>query len=1051
MSVDVTTRRLVDPRAARRPRRHAPGHGRHRPRPRERHRPRPAPDRRHRPSARRRRLRGRRELRLHAQRRLLRRDGFSTRSRAATARQRSADVEIAIAPSAAGYGVTVGGAPAAAGKAGLVEGQGASWGAAVAPAPAGVSDEALGALPRPAVTAELGGAHALKPSSVRTARGWTAEPVAAGARTLHAKAGSDALRRGVRRDIAAAAGHRAGHRRRRHGRSSSARRSSRSSTTAARRRSPASTGARGASAPAIRRRSTRRRRTSPVARWSSAADLRPPRADAVRRAADGARPLLLGRREGPHLRPDRRRPARPPVRVRLRARADRRQAVLRRRRRPPLLRRPRHQRGVRGRLARHRPRARRERVRHRRPRLPRVPRAARRAHGVHRRDSRRPVLGVGAAEAADRPQPRHPPQRGRHGRRRVLDRQGAGQCYTDSAPAAAIPITGWPGTEALLGHGRGRDREADADGRPRPRRPRVLGLDDDGACTAATACDGWISHDTQAEALPMAYGAAYDGSCVRRPRRPGADLQPSIQPGTLPAPASAPAPRRARSTCATSAATARSAEPRGARWRSPTARPASSPPWPSASATPPPARCWRRRTSPAASSTSAASTRRPIPRSPWPRTRSARPATPPGRTRCRRASASPGRPTRGSCASRPRRRSRAPPRSRRSASRVDRRLAAKDEETLDLVRGTCPAMPAPTPTTNAGGTLGNTQQSSAADLVRACTSRGVVLEDVIPAGNRVKLLGVAEERFKGRRVDIVFAATGKVVARPKVGADGSFSATAPMPPRRLRFSNRARYQARVGGERSLNLKLMRRMLVTSVRTSAGKVTIAGKVVGPLALRAKDREIVLERRVTCTRLATVSRFRPRANGAFKVTVPVPAGTSAAVYRLRTKVRASTHGSRLSSTFTLPRAIGFRVDSRRRGRDPLRRPRVAPVRRGREGAPAQGHRVPARRHPSGRPQAGAVRAVRPPDRARARARRAQDRRLAGDRPGTGGRRAGAAAAAAGEEGAQVGGDRRGVGRRGAAADRPASDLAGAAAARLRRWRRTARTRGCRSPTS
>ena len=186
----------------------------------------------------------------------------------------------------------------------------------------------------------------------------------------------------------------------------------------------------------------------------------------------------------------------------------------------------------------------------------------------------------------------------------------------------------------------------------------------------------------------------------------------------------------------------------------------------------------------------------------------------------------------------------------------------------------------------------------------------MVLEDVIPAGSRVKLLGVAEERFKGRRVDIVFAATGKVVARPKVGADGSFSATAPMPPRRLRFSNRARYQARVGGERSLNLKLMRRMLVTSVRTSAGKVTIAGKVVGPLALRAKDREIVLERRVTCTRLATVSRFKPRSNGAFKVTVPVPAGTSAAVYRLRTKVRASTHGSRLSSTFTLPRAIGFR---------------------------------------------------------------------------------------------------------------------------------------------
>ena len=120
-------------------------------------------------------------------------DGFSYTVASADADQRSADVEIAVAPSTAGYGVTVGGAPVAAGKAGLVEGQGASWGAAVAPAPAGVTDDALAALPLPAVTAELGGAHALKPSSVRTARGWTAEPVAAGARTLHAKAGSDAL------------------------------------------------------------------------------------------------------------------------------------------------------------------------------------------------------------------------------------------------------------------------------------------------------------------------------------------------------------------------------------------------------------------------------------------------------------------------------------------------------------------------------------------------------------------------------------------------------------------------------------------------------------------------------------------------------------------------------------------------------------------------------------------------------------------------------------------------------------------------------------------
>ena len=105
----------------------------------------------------------------------------------------TADVHLTVAPATAGYGVKVGGAPAPSAKAGITQGQGASWSAAVSPSPAGVSAEALAALPRPAVTAELTGEHAIKPSSVRTARGWTAGPVAAGDRSVHASAGGDAL------------------------------------------------------------------------------------------------------------------------------------------------------------------------------------------------------------------------------------------------------------------------------------------------------------------------------------------------------------------------------------------------------------------------------------------------------------------------------------------------------------------------------------------------------------------------------------------------------------------------------------------------------------------------------------------------------------------------------------------------------------------------------------------------------------------------------------------------------------------------------------------
>ena len=61
----------------------------------------------------------------------------------------------------------------------------------------------------------------------------------------------------------------------------------------------------------------------------------------------------------------------------------------------------------------------------------------------------RPVPGLGAAAGSSTgPEPRHPPQRGRRGRRRVLDRPGRRRSATPTpTPAAAIPITGWPGTE----------------------------------------------------------------------------------------------------------------------------------------------------------------------------------------------------------------------------------------------------------------------------------------------------------------------------------------------------------------------------------------------------------------------------------------------------------------------------------------------------------------------------------------------------------------------------------------------------------------------------
>jgi hypothetical protein len=226
---------------------------------------------------------------------------------------------------------------------------------------------------------------------------------------------------------------------------------------------------------------------------------------------------------------------------------------------------------------------------------------------------------------------------------------------------------------------------------------------------------------------------------------------------------------------------------------------------------------------------------------------------------------------------------------------------AEEAKQVRLLPAQCPASPAvKPPAAPAGG---------ATELLLSCGDRKVVLEDVFADRGRVQLLGVADRHFAGQKVSLVFSAGGKVVATATVGADGRFKATAPLPPRGLRNSDRARYVAKVGGQSSLNLKLARRMLVTRVGSAGGKVTIAGRVVPPLAARPKDRTITLQRIVACKKAQTVTKLRPRSNGSFSVTVPAVAGQTAAVYRLSTRVRSSARGKRLQTTYTLPRAVDF----------------------------------------------------------------------------------------------------------------------------------------------
>ena len=199
----------------------------------------------------------------------------------------------------------------------------------------------------------------------------------------------------------------------------------------------------------------------------------------------------------------------------------------------------------------------------------------------------------------------------------------------------------------------------------------------------------------------------------------------------------------------------------------------------------------------------------------------------------------------------------------------------------------------------------NVNCGGVADLALQCTSRRLVLIDVLRSKGKVRLLGAANRRFAGRRVRIRFTATGKTVARPRVRTSGLFSATAPLPRRKLRATNRARYIAQIDKQKSLRLKLVRRMLVSGTAVKGGKVTIAGRVVRPLG--APIQPVIVKRRLSCGRYQVVKRFTPPASGQFRITLAGPPRSQAAAYRLQTRVRKFVSNPKLYPTFTLPRYV------------------------------------------------------------------------------------------------------------------------------------------------
>jgi alpha-tubulin suppressor-like RCC1 family protein len=219
---------------------------------------------------------------------------------------------------------------------------------------------------------------------------------------------------------------------------------------------------------------------------------------------------------------------------------------------------------------------------------------------------------------------------------------------------------------------------------------------------------------------------------------------------------------------------------------------------------------------------------------------------------------------------------------------------------------TTPTTPTQTSTTETSPGPSTPPASAAAHLVLGCTGQKLSLTDVVEQNGHVLLDGAAVSSLAGHKVKILFDGTHQV-ATTTVAADGLFNASAPLPPPKLRGSNSSRYLAESGSLKSLDLKLTRRLILYPPKSAAGKVSLSGEVQPPLA--KPPATVLVQQQLSCGAAKTVAYFKPSTSGHFTVSVPAPAGATAAIYRLSTRVRGNTTSAKLFPTDSLPEPVNI----------------------------------------------------------------------------------------------------------------------------------------------
>jgi streptogramin lyase len=192
-----------------------------------------------------------------------------------------------------------------------------------------------------------------------------------------------------------------------------------------------------------------------------------------------------------------------------------------------------------------------------------------------------------------------------------------------------------------------------------------------------------------------------------------------------------------------------------------------------------------------------------------------------------------------------------------------------------------------------------------------CSPNKLILTDVFQQGGKTQVLGVAPAATIGKTVTIVSSWNGKAVAKVRVGADLSFKATVPLPPRSLRFTNRANYFAKLGSARTGVLKFIRRMYTTSITADGRAITFSGTVSPPFAKKIEP--VTIRASASCASIAggtIVAKVSLTRSGAYSATFQLPPSLQNAptVYlQAASRVRQNAHSKKTFPTSTLIRGV------------------------------------------------------------------------------------------------------------------------------------------------